>query len=248
MRQPARLPTPARPGRGARGPAPARTAGWRTTIDYRENHVRSRDGQLLEVEPVWTAEAERFDGQLSMASAVAATAEAAWRYLRDEIDAHHIITTRPTIRLLRRGRWSACGRPASLARMAHSFFRAGVVIVVRHPDGERILAFERADSPGSWQLPQGGLHRGESPIEGAWRELGEETGLGRGRRGRPRRVPGVDRLRVARRRQGAARPGRQAPRTGPPLVPVRRPVDADVAAAPDGREFRRLAVGVGPTS
>jgi hypothetical protein len=77
-------------------------AGWRTTIDYRENHVRSRDGQLLEVEPVWTAEAERFDGQLSMASAVAVTAEAAWRYLRDEIDAHHIITTRPTIRLLRR--------------------------------------------------------------------------------------------------------------------------------------------------
>ena len=77
-------------------------AGWRTTIDYRENHVRSRTGQLLEVEPVWTAEAERFDGQLSMASAMAATAEAAWRYLRDEIDNHHITTTQPTIRLLRR--------------------------------------------------------------------------------------------------------------------------------------------------
>jgi putative (di)nucleoside polyphosphate hydrolase len=62
--------------------------------------------------------------------------------------------------------------------VSHSFFRAGVVIVVRHPDGERILAFERVDSPGSWQLPQGGLHRAEAPIEGAWRELGEETGLG----------------------------------------------------------------------
>jgi hypothetical protein len=76
-------------------------AGWRTTIDYRENHVRGRNGQLLEVEPVWTAEAERFDGQLSMASAVAATAEAAWRVLRDEVEAHHIRTTHPRVRLLR---------------------------------------------------------------------------------------------------------------------------------------------------
>ena len=76
--------------------------GWRTTIDYRENHVRGRNGQLLEVEPVWTAEAERFDGQLSMASAVAATAEAAWRVLRDEIEAHHVRTTSPRVRLLRR--------------------------------------------------------------------------------------------------------------------------------------------------
>ena len=76
--------------------------GWRTTIDYRENHVRGRNGQLLEVEPVWTAEAERFDGQLSMASAVAATAELAWSVLRDEIDAHHVRTTSPRVRLLRR--------------------------------------------------------------------------------------------------------------------------------------------------
>jgi putative (di)nucleoside polyphosphate hydrolase len=57
-------------------------------------------------------------------------------------------------------------------------FRAGVVIVVRHPDGRQLLAFERSDSPDSWQLPQGGLDTGEEPIEGAWRELFEETGLG----------------------------------------------------------------------
>lgn len=62
--------------------------------------------------------------------------------------------------------------------MPSAHFRAGVVIVVRHPDRDRILVFERVDSPGSWQLPQGGLHRGEAPIEGAWRELQEETGLG----------------------------------------------------------------------
>jgi putative (di)nucleoside polyphosphate hydrolase len=62
--------------------------------------------------------------------------------------------------------------------VAGQHFRAGVVIVVRHPDGKRVLAFERADSARSWQLPQGGLDQGEEPIEGAWRELLEETGLG----------------------------------------------------------------------
>jgi putative (di)nucleoside polyphosphate hydrolase len=61
--------------------------------------------------------------------------------------------------------------------MASAHFRAGVVVVVRSPDLRRVMAFERADAPGSWQLPQGGLKVGEQPIEGAWRELGEETGL-----------------------------------------------------------------------
>jgi putative (di)nucleoside polyphosphate hydrolase len=62
--------------------------------------------------------------------------------------------------------------------MAGQYFRAGVVIVVRHPDLRRVMAFERSDSAGSWQLPQGGLDAGEDPIEGAWRELMEETSLG----------------------------------------------------------------------
>jgi putative (di)nucleoside polyphosphate hydrolase len=57
-------------------------------------------------------------------------------------------------------------------------FRAGVVAVVERSDG-RICAFERADAPGSWQLPQGGIERGEVAIDAAWRELGEETGLAR---------------------------------------------------------------------
>jgi putative (di)nucleoside polyphosphate hydrolase len=62
--------------------------------------------------------------------------------------------------------------------MAGHHFRAGIVAVVRRADG-RVLAFERTDAPDQWQLPQGGLDRGESPREAAWRELGEETGLGR---------------------------------------------------------------------
>lgn len=62
--------------------------------------------------------------------------------------------------------------------MPTQHFRAGVVIVVRSPDHRRVLAVERVDTPGSWQLPQGGLHEGEQPDEAAWRELDEETGLG----------------------------------------------------------------------
>ncbi len=65
-----------------------------------------------------------------------------------------------------------------MAGVSGQQFRAGVVIVVRHPDMRQIMAFERADVAGTWQLPQGGLEQGEEPISAAWRELKEETGLG----------------------------------------------------------------------
>jgi putative (di)nucleoside polyphosphate hydrolase len=61
--------------------------------------------------------------------------------------------------------------------MASRHFRAGVVIVVRRDDGQ-VLAFERVDQSDQWQLPQGGIQSGESPVDAAWRELEEETGLG----------------------------------------------------------------------
>ena len=61
--------------------------------------------------------------------------------------------------------------------MANPHFRAGVVIVVRRADGQ-VHAFERADLTGEWQLPQGGIEKGETALDAAWRELDEETGLG----------------------------------------------------------------------
>lgn len=60
--------------------------------------------------------------------------------------------------------------------MASAHFRAGVVAVVLD-SSDRVLAFERTDLPGQWQLPQGGVDAGETAGEAAWRELHEETGL-----------------------------------------------------------------------
>lgn len=57
-------------------------AGWRTTLEYRENHVRGRNGRLLEVVPHWVAEAERFDGTGTVVTASGETADEAWANLR----------------------------------------------------------------------------------------------------------------------------------------------------------------------
>lgn len=65
-------------------------AGWRTTLDYRENHVRGLDGRLLRVEPIWTAEAERFDGQVTVAAASGSSSEEAWAALAGEIAADRV--------------------------------------------------------------------------------------------------------------------------------------------------------------
>ena len=67
-------------------------AGWRTTLDYRENHVRSVDGRLLRIEPIWIAVAERYEGNVSVASAEGPTADEAWQNLWIEIDEARVTT------------------------------------------------------------------------------------------------------------------------------------------------------------
>jgi hypothetical protein len=63
--------------------------GWRTTLEYRENHRRGVDGVLCEVEPRWRGDAERSgaDGRVIVFSAVGPTAAAVWRRLRVEAEA-----------------------------------------------------------------------------------------------------------------------------------------------------------------
>jgi putative (di)nucleoside polyphosphate hydrolase len=55
-------------------------------------------------------------------------------------------------------------------------YRPNVAAIIRHADG-RVLLGQRADYPESWQFPQGGIDRGESPEEAVRREVLEETGL-----------------------------------------------------------------------
>ena len=41
----------------------------------------------------------------------------------------------------------------------------------------KIFVGERLDTPGAWQMPQGGIDDDETPVEAAFRELKEETGI-----------------------------------------------------------------------
>jgi len=57
------------------------------------------------------------------------------------------------------------------------FFRANVGAVITRADG-KVLAFRRADiEKESWQLPQGGICRGEQVEDALRREIEEEVGL-----------------------------------------------------------------------
>ena len=56
-------------------------------------------------------------------------------------------------------------------------YRRGVGLVVINPAG-LVFAGQRIDNPGpAWQMPQGGIDKDETPLQAAFRELDEETGI-----------------------------------------------------------------------
>jgi putative (di)nucleoside polyphosphate hydrolase len=56
-------------------------------------------------------------------------------------------------------------------------YRRGVGIVLFN-DKKQVFIAQRIDNPGpAWQMPQGGIDKDEKPIDAAWRELQEETGV-----------------------------------------------------------------------
>lgn len=54
-------------------------------------------------------------------------------------------------------------------------YRRGVGVALINRAGKVFVA-ERIDTPGAWQMPQGGIDKGERPRTAAKRELWEETG------------------------------------------------------------------------
>jgi putative (di)nucleoside polyphosphate hydrolase len=56
-------------------------------------------------------------------------------------------------------------------------YRPNVGLMLIGPQ-RRVFVGHRPGMPNdlAWQMPQGGIDQGETPIEAAWRELGEEVG------------------------------------------------------------------------
>jgi putative (di)nucleoside polyphosphate hydrolase len=56
-------------------------------------------------------------------------------------------------------------------------YRPAVGVMLLNPE-RKVWVGQRLDSTlEAWQMPQGGLDPGESPLDGAFRELEEETGI-----------------------------------------------------------------------
>ena len=59
-------------------------------------------------------------------------------------------------------------------------YRKGVGIALIDAKG-RVFVGQRSDTPNAWQMPQGGIDKGETPRAAALRELKEETGTDKAR-------------------------------------------------------------------
>lgn len=71
-------------------------------------------------------------------------------------------------------------RPATTSNIRRDMpkrYRPNVAAILQRADG-RVLIAQRSDYPESWQLPQGGIDRGESAEDALRREVLEEVGIG----------------------------------------------------------------------
>jgi 8-oxo-dGTP pyrophosphatase MutT (NUDIX family) len=91
--------------------------------------------------------------------------------------AERLVYENPWIRVSHHESTAPTGRPAQYGLV--SFKNLAIVVLPLHDDGTVTLVgqnrFAHADY--SWELPEGGSPHGEDPLEGAKRELAEETGL-----------------------------------------------------------------------
>ena len=61
--------------------------------------------------------------------------------------------------------------------MSEDLYRPGVGVMLLNAE-RKVWVGQRLDNTlEAWQMPQGGLDPGETPLEGAYRELEEETGI-----------------------------------------------------------------------
>ncbi len=91
--------------------------------------------------------------------------------------AERVVYENPWIRVSHHEAVAPTGRPAQYGLV--SFKNLAIAVLPLHDDGTVTLVgqnrFALADY--SWELPEGGSPHGEDPLEGAKRELAEETGL-----------------------------------------------------------------------
>lgn len=91
--------------------------------------------------------------------------------------AERLVYENPWIRVSHHEPTAPTGRPAQYGLV--SFKNLAIAVLPLHDDGTVTLVgqhrFPFADY--SWELPEGGSPHGEDPLDGARRELAEETGL-----------------------------------------------------------------------